>query len=116
MYKVSFSHTGLKRSKAELVIDRKVVDQAIIDADNPVAVFVAEYIDAGAGADVFGGSAAGAVSQARQKNSLYLARMLLAEFLQLVAEIDETDPESVDDLLSELSNAFKALPEEGSAE
>lgn len=111
----TYSFTSLKQSKAELVIDRKVVDQIILNAENPVAIFTAEYINPAA-VSKNGESVASAMAKARQENSLRFARMLLTEFIRVVSEIDETDPLAVDAMLTELSQAFTVLTEGDPAE
>ena len=94
MSKVTFSRTDGKRSKVELVVDRKVVDQAYISAEDPVAFFSAEYVDMTDKED-----AGETLSEKIREKNIRRAEAYLCEFFQLLARINETDPEAVQELL-----------------
>jgi len=107
MSKLTFSKAAGKRSKVELVVDRRVVDQAYIDAENPIAFFSAEYMDLEDKNDE-GGSVESKILGKKRESNLRRAESYLCEFFKLLAEINETDPEAVDELLEILTEAVEA--------
>ena len=106
----TFSLTEKKRSRVELVVDRHVVDRAVIDSKNPVAVFVAEYADPFSHM-VNGESYSDTVARVRRESNIRVARMLWERFCELVSEIDKTDHKAADALLNSIADSMETLAE-----
>ena len=98
MSKLTFSKAENKRSKVELVVDRKVVEQAYIDEDNPLAFFSAEFVNMEDQADG-STSVEHAVEKKKRESNVRRAEAYLCEFFKLLAIINETDPDAVEELL-----------------
>ena len=107
MSKLTFTRTDGKRSKVELVVDRKVVDQAYIDEKDPLAFFTAEYVNM---EDQAGNSEAIEAEVEKKKRALNLKRAeaYLCEFFKLLVRINETDPEAVEELMEILIESVEA--------
>ena len=107
MSKLTFSKADGKRSKVELVVDRKVVDQAYIDEKNPLAFFTAEYVNM---ADRTEGdmSVERMVEKKKCESNMRKAEAYLCEFFRLLAIIRETDPDAVEELLEILTESLEA--------
>ena len=106
MKKFTVSRATGKSSKVELVVDRKVVDHAYIDAENPIAFFSAEFVELDGKGDE-GETLEETVAKKKRESNIKKAEALLSEFFRLLATINETDPEVVEELLDIFVESIK---------
>lgn len=102
MSKMTFSKASEKGSKAELVVDRKVVDQAYINAENPIVFFSAEFVD------MNDADSEEKINEKIRECNIRRARAMITALFNLMAKIVETDLDAVEELLGILKEAVDA--------